>query len=381
MSLVNKFENIRKTLSWLNRKRKGAQRKLPIRLAMPLFRRHPQRPTVIKRVLFVHTSGGTGDALYVLGLVRRLASHGVVSSIGTLEKHLSIFSRSGQFREVFPLDGAPCNLSDFDMVIDLEYVNHNHWKLRIPVLKQMHCWRITTGPEMSRLPLYDEYIDYSKRRHISDRFALVCERILNESISPRVMPFVPTDKKAEEEAEAFLCSLAGYRRIVYLNTQAGDADRCFSKEQTIAMLKMLVKLPETVVVILPPTVEDSKDFLISPNVTLLPRFSFLAFGVFVRHCVWTITPDTSVTHVAACFDKPCLTFFPPNDRDYFIQYGAWETWGALSTISETVHPDAEDLTIDRYGTSNHRTLCASDISTSVLESEIRKFAKRLGFDL
>lgn len=381
MTTNNRLSELRKAASALNRKRKALQRLIPVRAAMPLFRHRAKKPAEIRHVLFVHTSGGTGDALYLLGLVRRLAANGIFSSIGTLRKHVPLFLRSGLFREVFALEDDCPIVSDFDAAVDLEYVNHNHWELRIPVLKRLQGWRITTGPEMKNMPLYDEYVDYSVCPHVSERFALVCARLINAPTVPPITPYVPIDREAESEVEPFLRSLSGFGRIVYLNTQAGDEDRWFSKEQTIAMLKLLVHLPDTVVVVLPPTAEEITDYLVDTRVVALPKLCFPAFGAFVRSCAWTITPDTSVTHIAACFDKPCLTFFPPNDRDYFIEYGAWEAWGARSSICETVHPDAEDLAVDRYGIPNHPTLCASDIPINVLTGEIRRFARRLDLDI
>ena len=378
--MLSKLSDIRRSASLLNRKRKAWQAQLPMRAAMPLFRHRIAKPAHIKRVLFVHTSGGTGDALYVLGMVRRLAAHGVEASICTLSKHVPLLTRSGLFQHVFDLGSSGSLPGSFDAAVDLEYVNANHWQLRTAVLKHVRCWRITTGPVMKDMPLYDEFIDYSTFRHVSMRFGLVCSRLLDENVVTRIMPFVPVDAAAEDEADSFLKTLTGYRNIVYLNARAGDEDRFFSKTQTLAMLRVLSKMPETAVVVFPPD-NDFADYCFAPNIVPLPNMSFPAFGSFVRRCTWVVTTDTSATHVAAAFDRPCLTFFPPNDRDYFIQYGAWEAWGSLSTISETVHPDDAALAIDRFGRANLPTLDAAAIPVETLTTAIRHFARRLGFDL
>lgn len=363
-------------LRWLNKKRREATRKITVSLSMRDGHAKRTLPGKLHSVLLVTTSRGIGDSLYVMGLAKLLRERGVHMYIAALNEHCALYERSKLFEDVYALGADDCPNLPFSAVVDLEYVNVNHWRLRRDFLKGSNGCRITTSPICRTLPFYDDYVDYAPVAHVSERMALVAQKLLKESSIERIWPHVVTDDASEREAEKFLNTLDRGKPLLYVNTRAGDDDRWFGKIQTTALLAHITNRYDATVVLLSP--DDDPCYFKYPGVVRLKSMSFPGFCSFLRHCDFVVTPDTSVTHVAAAFDIPCLTVFPPNDRDYFKQYGAWEAWGALSSVSTTLHPDAPDLAVDRFGFANRLPKPALTIPSHVLVGAFDELADRSG---
>ena len=363
-------------LRWLNKKRREATRKLTVSLSMRDGHAKRTLPGKLHSVLLVTTSRGIGDSLYVMGLAKLLRERGITVYVAALHEHGPLYERSKLFEDVYELGVDDCPNLPFSAVVDLEYVNVNHWRLRRDFLKGSNGCRITTSPFCRTLSFYDDFVDYALVAHIAERLALVAQKLLRDPSIERIMPHVVTDEASEAEAETFLRELPEEKPIVYLNTRAGDDDRWFGKIQTAALLSHVVNRYDATVVLLPP--DDDPCYFKYPGVVRLKSMSFSGFCSFLRRVRFVATPDTSVTHVAAAFDIPCLTVFPPNDRDYFKEYGAWEAWGALSTVSTTLHPDASDLAVDRFGFANRLPKPALTIPSHEIISAFDKLADRSG---
>lgn len=325
-------------------------------------------------VLLVTTSRGIGDSLYVMGLAKLLRERGITVYVAALHEHGPLYERSKLFEDVYELGVDDCPNLPFSAVVDLEYVNVNHWRLRRDFLKGSNGCRITTSPICRKIPFYDAYVDYSQTAHISERLALVAQTLLRDSSIRRILPHVVTDDASEREAQAFLDELPEGKPILYFNTRAGDDDRWFGKTQTMSMLAHVTARYDVTTVLLAP--DDDPRYFLFPGVVRLKSMSFPGFCSFLRRVGFVVTPDTSVTHVAAAFDIPCMTVFPPNDRDYFKEYGAWEAWGALSSVSTTIHPDAPDLAVDRFGFANRLPKPAVSIPSHMLIGALDGLAER-----
>lgn len=363
-------------LRWLNKKRREATRKLTVSFLMRDEHAKRTLPGKLHSVLLVTTSRGIGDSLYVMGLAKLLRERGAGVYVAALHEHGPLYERSKLFEDVYELGVDNCPNLPFSAVVDLEYVNVNHWRLRRDFLKGSNGCRITTSPFCRKLSFYDDFVDYAKVAHISERLALVAQKLLRDTSIERILPHVVTDEASEEEAEAFCNELPEGKPIVYLNTRAGDDDRWFGKVQVTALLEHITTRHDVMTVLLPP--DDDPCYFKYPGVVRLKAMSFSGFCSFLRRTQFVATPDTSVTHVAAAFDIPCLTVFPPNDRDYFKEYGAWEAWGALSSVSTTLHPDAPDLAVDWFGFANRLPKPALMIPSHVLVQAFDELADRSG---
>ena len=363
-------------LRWLNKKRREATRGLVVSYSMRDGHAKRSLPAKLHSVLLVSPSRGIGDSLYAMGLAKVLRERGVLVYAAVLPEHGALYERSNLFESVMKLGADACPNLPFSAVVDLEYVNVNHWRLRRDFLKGSNGCRITTSPICRKLPFYDDYVDYSKTAHISERLALVAQTLLRDSSIRRILPHAVTDDASEREAQAFLDALPEGKPILYFNTRAGDDDRWLGGIQTASMLAHITARYDVTTVLLAP--DDDPRYFRFPGVVRLESMSFPGFCSFLRRVRFVVTPDTSVTHVAAAFDIPCMTVFPPNDRDYFKEYGAWEAWGALSSVSTTLHPDAPDLAVDRFGFANRLPKPAVSIPSHMLIGALDGLAERSG---
>ena len=191
-------------LRWLNKKRREATRGLVVSYSMRDGHDKRALPAKLHSVLLVSTSRGIGDSLYVMGLAKVLRERDVLVYAAVLPEHGALYERSNLFESVMRLGADVCPNLPFSAVVDLEYVNVNHWRLRRDFLKGSNGCRITTSPICRKLPFYDEYVDYSRTAHISERLALVAQTLLRDFSIRRILPHVVTDDASELEALAFL---------------------------------------------------------------------------------------------------------------------------------------------------------------------------------
>lgn len=355
---------------WLDKKRRESWKKRKIQRSISCNRGSVQYCGPAHNVLLLSTSKTSGDSLYLMGMGKLLREKGMEVSIACWDALVERYEKSNIFDKVYSLDREQYPGAPFSVVVDLECINFNHWDIRKDYLEHTEGYRITTSHLLKDCSFYDEFIDYSLIKHNSERLGKVCQKILNDDSVNKVYPFAKTNEYSDNVAESFVSAIANGRRIVYVNTRAGHDDRSFSVCQTRAILEVLKKRKEIVVVLLPPKAKASFS---DDAVVLLPDFDFETFCAFIKRCNFVITPDTSVSHVADSFKVPCLTFFGANDRDYYKKYAAWEAWCPIYEKSKTIHPDCENIRIDRWGFSNCRAEPISAISQDLIVKEITSF--------
>lgn len=291
-------------------------------------RQNSNFPEKLKRVLIVDGYQGWGDFLYHLGLIRDIATKGIMVDVATVEQSIPRYTTQ-YVEKVFSIEDdssiEDCCAEHYDLCIDLTYVNLNAWEKRLKLLRKLSCYSVTVGDVTAHSSFYSEYVDISTCAHQSERMAKIYNRIFNEG-KLRVFPVYCLEKvKKSEDLLSFEKKISQGRRLVYVNAVAQDADRCLSEQQVRALVSLFVEEENVVGVFNSPFKIDEQQ-----SVLRLPKLSFDNFALFLRECDAVITTDTSVTHLASAFNVPALVFFCGNDRDYFPKYAMSDVWAPLS---------------------------------------------------
>lgn len=272
---------------------------------------------------------GFGDAVYTNGLLSALAQDGIEVSVAAREKMLSVFRTNRALKAVYALeseaDRAACLAESFDMVVDLDY-NHTHtFPLRMPWFKALRSFAATCSEYGRELNVFHDFIDISRFAHVGERLGLVRAYVLGEEEVRPVRPVLDVPEAALPVTNA-----------VYVNTVASQDDRCMSPEQ-VRQLASWFEREQTVCGLFYGA--DAVEFEEGPWVRRICPDSFAEAASLLKQCEAVITPDTSMVHVAAAFEKPVLALYCGKERDYFPAYAMSETWAPRSAQAMVLKPD------------------------------------------
>lgn len=375
------FETLKRfyyKLKFYNRKRLDIKRGWSLSKDAPHNKTKPF-PEKIQRILFIATSGGLGDAIYISGLFKALADDGYTIEVATMWWGLPRFKHLPFIEKYFDLaNKKACDeaiAKKPDILIDLEWINKNHWDFRKYLLTQTNCFKVTTSYLLEDMNIFNHYLDYSRVEHMSERLALTRTLINGEQSTP-IRPYIEISDAEHTQATEFIRKIRPTNtKILYLNGIAGESDRCLSTDQISAILTELKAYPD--IKILMPSKEYSK--FKSDQLVKLPKTSFTGFCAILKRCDYIISVDTSVVHIASAYNIPAIAFFSPNDRDHFVKFAQAEVWSPTSDHSYTERFDDPDLIIYDYGfgIKNRRMRDMNTIPPAVLAERVRKDMEEL----
>lgn len=366
-SISNFFRYLNKTRRNNSRFKRLKKEDIEVKNQLPI-------PDRCKHILIISTSDGFGDSLYTAGLAYRLKKLGAeVIEIAAPNRLLNHFDNP-IFDNVysFEKDALEIAKSTQDIVIDLTFANINCHIERSNIIKSLKCPTVTVSELSKNLNIYSHFIDFKQRAHISERLALILDLICHRKGELPVMPRCYASNNDLAYAQQTISSLFpdnSGSRIAYLNTVARHADRCLTQIQTDALIETLLKNGYDKIIINSRSVNTYG----SNKIQHLPKLTFHQLTALISKMNLVITPDTSVTHLAACYNIPTMVIFPPNDRDLWPQYAAKDVWGALSIRHVIYSRDDSDMQIDIWGYPISRPRSCAVYSACELQTCLNNF--------
>ena len=157
--------------------------------------------------------------------------------------------------------------------------------------------------------LYDCLLDLDYYHHVSVRncfFLNIFSSCQDRSLPCR--PYVPP-MKVSEEIQNFLRHMPA-SRYIGINISAGNGARYWNREKWIALMRSFVG--ETFIVFCAPKDLKQKAAMEAQcgNVLATPVTKNLyEVAMLVRNLKFLVTPDTSLVHVAACYNTPLVGLY------------------------------------------------------------------------
>lgn len=187
--------------------------------------------------------------------------------------------------------------------------------------------------------LFDHLIRLDRQAHESVRNLSLLDVLNRNRNAATIRPYVPP-MPVSEAMSAFLKTMPG-KNLAGINLSAGHAGGHRSVEQWSALL---ARFPDQrFIVIAAPGEQEEKRRLESmhPNVMASPPTkNIYEVASLVKELSLLITPDTSLVHIAACYDTPLIALYRTfvADRTQF---------GPITTLQEViVSPTADIADID-----------------------------------
>ena len=289
-------------------------------------------PKKIKRVLIIDPLVCFGDSLFINGLLHCVSSHNIEIGIFTFSKLNQIYSTVIPKERIFnfenPLDISAALSEPWDIAIDLCYIFNQHWNERRALIENISCYTICCDLTIQRYGnhIYSDFLDLSSSHHFGDRMATIAKLILDTEI-PRILPYAGKRNSAPPE-----------NNYVYINTVGGASFRCLNSHQINTLTKILSKNKVHAILYCPEKVDIDEHHYITQ---VSPKNFDECIG-YIFNSIGVITPDTSVVHVAAAYNKPTLAFYCENDPEHYgLQMQ--EVWAPLCTKKIIVKPDAKGV--------------------------------------
>ncbi len=322
------ISSIFKQFRYWNRKRLREKRiRETLRNDIPCRRFHVNPNPVAKRILLIDALFGLGDALYAHGLVKALSESGLLVSVATMTRTRHVYARSPYVQKLFVLECAEdlqaAAVETFDIAVDLAYVGLDRWDLRANLLKQLNVWTISCSTMARSANVIDQVVDLSHAVQVGERMNIIYEALTGKTIGC-IPPFILAD-----EIDDLYC-INSTLPIVYVNTIAGEANRCMSQSQIIALENYFNQTRKAIALFY---VNQTTNMVETSNVKrILPKTINSAAGL-ISKAQLVITPDTSITHIASAFNKPTIVLYCGDEMDYFQKNEMRDTWAPLAKTS------------------------------------------------
>ncbi|MDD7021106.1 MAG: glycosyltransferase family 9 protein [Aeromonadales bacterium] len=340
-------------------------------------------PNNISKVLLIDSSGMFGDSLYIAGLANALNKEKINIAIATPECYKKLYKGHDFIELIIDLesDEATNQLKTFnpDVAVDLTYAKNYNFPARAKILSGLSCYCIATADYLDQLNIYDKIITYRDCNHISERMKKIYKFITGKQPASKIKPFVSISEKNLDKAEIIKKDLGinEANKLIYLNTKARSLNRDLSLEQVCVIIDQIIKTEFTLIVY---SKNEFKSYLIkkyTSNIKILPEISFSAVCAIISKANAVITPDTSITHVASCFNIPTLTFFRGNCLDYYKCHFMKDIWSSISDIHVNCYINSPKFKVDKYGYTNFKETPISKIPTDKLLKQVKCFLTEL----
>lgn len=225
----------------------------------------------------------------------------------------------------------------FDVCIELEHSVIPHAIFRLKIIKPKKIISIHKdgryGVKGSELKLYDYFTKKDKNSHFGK---IWLDTLSFFGVQPSSVKYdLFLNDFDRNKASSFLAPF-GKKLKIGINVEGSFPEKSIQKKELEKICLGLYKNFENIIIIIlasPKQLSEKQklisefnlDFVISSYMTA----TITEVGALIEQLDLIITPDTSIVHVASCFDKPVVSIHE-NNKDSF------RLWSPTSTLSKTI---------------------------------------------
>lgn len=311
------------TLRAWNRQRNYFMKALRMRMAkwaLDLPIRKPFDLQTINTVLLLRNDGKIGDMIVSTSLIRELKTHGYTVDILATPENVVAITHNPHIRKIH-LDNLPdittvLAAENYDLVIDMGDKISPESFLFLKKIKAKNVIGFNKG----EYKLYNKTINFSGHsEHITTRYALLMETLELKKFTTLYDLHYPAE--VDIRVSHFLSSLPKKNNII-INPFAADKKRELSLQQIQGLFAELhEKYPQCNIIYLDHNnILDNKvpDYVYkNPDRTLFGAFALIA------HSDLIISPDTSIVHVAAAYQKPLIALYGNEMHGKYSNNSVW----------------------------------------------------------
>ncbi|MGJ0192413.1 glycosyltransferase family 9 protein [Pantoea sp. RRHST58] len=339
MIFAQGFRRVINKIRALNRQRnyflKGIKIKLRLALAKILWDRRKKaswNPDKVQKILIIRNEGTIGDVIVYSSFIEALSKRGYCIDILLTEANKTVIEYNPYIRKAYVCENATTEvfLKSFTPLISREIVStlrENHYDLvidpcletpvhRVKLLHDIDAKMAIGFNKWHCINHYSKSLDFaSKDQHITQSVAQLAAALKIENI--KSIPYkLHIPENVQSDVVNFLHHM-GKQRVVLINIFAGNKERCLSQEQLANIInKLLNSYCNVKIIILDHLNKIDKymsDFaVINPFKTLHHAMALIASADLI------ITPDTSIVHISAAWEKPLISIYKDIDDNNML---------------------------------------------------------------
>ncbi|WP_434778885.1 glycosyltransferase family 9 protein [Neisseria sp. Ec49-e6-T10] len=305
-------------------------------------------PNQIKKVLFLRDDDKFGDMVISTISFRELRKEGFRVSVVAGANNKKVITFDDNVDQVFIYKKGFWNIvklavqlrkEKFDLVIDVGDEMSPVYFLFLRIINSKNM----LGFNRRHYLLYNINIDYSTLdKHISYRHFVLLDKLGIKNIS---LDYNLNFSEQDEDTVDHYLTKFDKKKIVVLNPYTALKQKDLSIEQIKHIIFTVSSYEDVVIIVIGQ--QEKIAALSFLGVELFPFKEFLQAVVLIKKADYIVSPDTSIVHVAAAFQKPLVTMYRKDRSDNF----ASKEWGpnnsrSIQLLTSNEHEFVSSIRVD-----------------------------------
>ncbi|WP_330984711.1 MULTISPECIES: glycosyltransferase family 9 protein [Enterobacterales] len=315
-----KFATLRK---W-NRSKNYFMKSLRMRFAKMIWDHRSKKTFAlqdIQTILLLRDDDKIGDMVVSTSVMRELSKQGYTVDILATPKNIEIVKNNPYINKVLSTEAsditAQLSAEKYDLVIDMgDKISPRSLRF----LRSISAKNVI-GFNKENYNIYNKSIQYNDyNSHITNRYDLLMQVMGLSDYSTQYELFYPSE--LDQDVLNFLKN-TGHDKFILVNAFAADSRREMSFSQLEELILSLKNAyPATCIILLDHL--NRIDLTLPDDVYISPFNTLLSAIALIAHIDMIISPDTSIVHIAATYQKPLVALY---GNDLHGQYVNSDVWG------------------------------------------------------
>lgn len=311
------------TLRRWNRKKNYFMKALRMRIAKIIWDNRRKKPFAlqdIQKILLLRNDDKIGDMVVSTSIMRELSAQGYTVDVLATPKNIAVIQTNPRLNKVLNTDdediSAQLKAENYDLIIDMgDKISPSSLRFL-----QSIAGKNVIGFNKEKYNIYNKSIHYKKYNdHITSRYSALMKELGLSNYTTNYELFYP--KELDAKVTHFLQE-TGHEKFVLINSFAADSRREISLIQLKELIDALkITHPEMGIVLL----DHLKriNIPLPEGVYISPFNTIPSATALIAQVDMIISPDTSIVHIAATYNKPLIALYGNDLHGEFINSDVW----------------------------------------------------------
>ena len=274
----------------------------------------------IQKILLLRDDDKIGDMVVSTSVMRELSKQGYTVDILATPKNVAIVKYNPYVNKILSTDtpdiASQLNAEKYDLVIDMgDQISPRSLRF----LRSISAKNVI-GFNKESYNIYNKSIQYNDfNGHITNRYDLLMQVLGLSDYSTQYELFYPSE--LDQAVLTFLKS-TGHKKFLLINAFAADNRREMSLKQVEELILSLKNAYSDTGIILLDHL-NRIDITLPEGVYTSPFNTILSAIALISHIDMIVSPDTSIVHIAATYNKPLIALYGNDLHGKFVNSDVW----------------------------------------------------------
>ncbi|WP_047682751.1 MULTISPECIES: glycosyltransferase family 9 protein [Xenorhabdus] len=305
----------------------------------------------VKKVLFLRDDNKIGDMIVSTPVLKALSQQGYELHVLSGRTNYCVIENNPHIGKVYFYPdkntdilklGLKLKQEKYDLIIDMGDQIPVIYLLFIRFINSNHV----IGFNKDKINIYNKNITYlGYDLHITERYKSLMNHMDIYNYNMQYDIYVPDGIK--DKVRDFYSHLPGEVTVV-INPFAADEKRDLSKEQLIGITSHIGYSYQSVNIILIGSPEKISMISYLDNCIFNPFCSFLSAVEIIKHADLIISPDTSIVHAAAAYEKNTIALYGNDKHGNYINNDVWGPGNknAIQLVQKNINSKISEIPLE-----------------------------------